>query len=547
YWRKYYRGAYATDVWIEDVSTKKFSQLTDFDGLDSWPMWSKDGGIYFVSDRDGGGLTNIWRVSDSGGKADKVTSFKTGDVRFPSISADGRVIVFEHDFGVWKLDTSSKKVTPIKLDIDAETEENDSEVRSFASEADDYDLAPNSRRIVVSTHGEIFTVPVEEGDVKQLTDSAAREVNVTYSPDGKWVTFVSDRSGREELYVTAADGLGEAQKLTDIDALKLGYNWSPDSKEIAFTSSDSKLRKVNVAGKQIVELDSSRYSNISTPEWSPDGKWLAYSKADSSRTTDIYLLAASGEDKQAHKITFDSYDERSPRFAPDGRKLFFVRSETTGGGGGGGFGNASVQIHSVGLERLERDPDDPEERPEAESAQQGPGEGGEGAGAPRRPMNRPPHETKVDWAGMKHRTRQVTRMPFPISNFIIAPDSRTIVFVTSEPSATAPTPVVYSIQEDGKRLTRITAGGPPQAEGEGGAGFGFGGGISDLNISRDGRTLFFKERDGIYSVPLGTGAATAGATATAAAGRGAVGGGGGEGARRRISFNVRVKINRPAE
>src|SRR5205807_2591153 len=278
------------------------------------------------------------------------------------------------------------------------------------------------------------------------------------------------RSGREELYVTMVDGQGEPQKLTDIDALKNGYNWSPDSKEIAFTASDSKLRKITVASKQIVELDSSRYSNISTPEWSPDGKWLAYSKADSSRTTDIYLLAASGEDKQAHKITFDSYDERSPRFAPDGRKLFFVRSETTGGGGGGGFGNASVQIHSVGLERLERDPDDPEERPEAESPQPPAGEG-EGAGAPRRPMNR-----------------------------------------------------------------------PPQAEGEGGAGFGFGGGISDLNISRDGRTLFFKERDGIYSVPLGTGAATTGATTTAAAGRGTTGGGGVEGARRRISFNVRVKI-----
>ena len=547
YWRKYYRGAYQTDVWIEDISAKKFTQLTDFDGLDSWPMWSRDGDIYFVSDRDGGGLTNLWRISESGGKAEKVTLFKSGDVRFPSISSDGRTIVFEHDFGIWKLDTASKKVTPIHLDINAETEENDTEMRAFNSEADDYDLAPNSRRIVLSVHGEIFTVPVEEGDVRQITDSSARDRAVNYSPDGKWLAFISDRSGREELYVVAIDGSGEAQKLTDIDALKLGYNWSPDSKDIAFTASDSKLRKVNVAGKQIVELDSSRYGNISTPEWSPDGKWLAYSKADASRTTDVYLLAASGEDKQAHKITFDSYDERSPRFAPDGRKLFFVRSETTGGGGGGGFGNASVQIHSVGLERLERDPDDPEERPEADSLQPPAPEGGEGAGAPRRPMNRPPHETKVDWAGMKHRTRQVTRMPFPISNFTIAPDSRTIVFVTSEPSATAPTPVIYSIQEDGKRLTRITAGGPPQAEGEGGGGFGFGGGISDLTISRDGRTLFFKEREGIYSVPLGTGAATAGATATAAVGRGGAGGGGGEGARRRISFNVRVKINRPAE
>ena len=61
YWRKYYRGAYATDVWIEDVLSQKFTQVTDFDGLDSWPMWSRDGDIYFVSDRDGGGLTNIWR------------------------------------------------------------------------------------------------------------------------------------------------------------------------------------------------------------------------------------------------------------------------------------------------------------------------------------------------------------------------------------------------------------------------------------------------------------------------------------------------------
>src|SRR5437588_4428971 len=410
-------------------------------------MWSHDGDVYFVSDRDGGGLTNIWRISENGGKAERVTGFKSGDVRFPSVSSDGRTIVFEHDFGIWKLNTASKKATPIHLDINAETEENDTEMRAFNSEADDYDLAPNSRRIVVSVHGEIFTVPVEEGDARQITDSPARERAVNYSPDGKWLSFISDRSGREELYVVAIDGSGDVQKLTYIDALKFGYNWSPDSKEIAFTSSDSKLRKVNVAGKQIVELDASRYGNISTPEWSPDGKWLAFSKADASRTTDVYLLAASGEDKQAHKITFDSYDERSTRFAPDGRKLFFIRAETTGGGGGG-FGNASVQIHSVGLERLERHPDDPEECPVAESPP-APGEGGDAAATPRRPMNRPPHETKMDWTGLKHRTRQVTRMPFAISSYTVAPDSRTIVFVTSEPSATASVPVIYAIQEYG--------------------------------------------------------------------------------------------------
>jgi tricorn protease len=536
YWRKFYRGSYQTDVWVEDIAAKKFSQVTDFEGMDSWPMWGRDGGIYFVSDRDGNGLTNIWRVDDSGGKAEKVTSFRSGDVRFPSISADGRVIVFEHDFGIWKLDTAGKKVSQIRLDIDAETQENDSEVRSFASEADDYDVAPNSRRLVVSTHGELFTVPVDEGDIRQITDSAARDRNVAYSPDGKWLAFVSDRSGREELYVTGTDGAGEPQKLTDIDTLKLGYNWSPDSKEIAFTSSDSKLRKVNVATKQIAELDSSRYGNVSAPEWSPDGKWLAYSKSDASRTSDIYVVASAGQD-QPHKVTFDSYDERGPRFSPDGRKLYFIRIDGIGGGGGA---TPSVQIYSVGLERLERDPDDPEERPEAEAGPAAAGEGAEGAGPQRRPANRPPHETKMDWAGMKRRTRQITRMPFPVSNYIVAPDSRTLIFVTSEPAATASVPVVYSIQDDGRRLTRVISGGAPQGEGGGGpGGGGFGGGIGNLNISRDGRTLFFSERNGIYTVSLGGGAAAL----TAA--RGATGGG--EGARRRINFNVRVKINRPAE
>ena len=94
-------------------------------------------------------------------------------MRFPSISADGRVIVFEHDFGIWKLDTGSKKVTPIKLDIDAETEENDSEMRDVQLPKLTITISRrHARRIVVSTHGEIFTVPVEEGDVKQITDSS---------------------------------------------------------------------------------------------------------------------------------------------------------------------------------------------------------------------------------------------------------------------------------------------------------------------------------------------------------------------------------------
>jgi tricorn protease len=545
YWRKYYRGATQSDIVVMDVASKRFTQITDFDGHDSWPMWGHDGAIYFVSDREGNGLTNIWRIPDSGGKADRVTSFKSGDVRWPSVSADGRVIVFEHDFGIWKLDLNSRNTTPITLNIAAETQENLSEVQTFNSQADDYDLAPSSRRIALSIHGEVFTAPVEEGDLKQVTEGPARDRSVSYSPDGKSISFVSDRSGREELYVTSTDGTGEPRQITDIDTLKLGYSWSPDSKEIAFATSDGKLRKVDATTKQLAMLDSSNYGNIAAPVWSPDGKWIAYSKADVTRTSDIYVIASSGAEKEPHKLTFDSSSDTNPRFAPDGRKLFFQRIEASGGATPN-----SVQIYSVFLERLDRDPDDPEERAEPEASPGG-GEAGTEDGPPARraqgERRQPPKEIKMDWAGLKRRTRQITRMPFPIFSYTVAPDSRTIVFVTSEPAGTANLPVIYSVQDDGKRLTRITSGQPPSTEGgPGGQGGGFGGGISGLNVSRDGRTLFFSERDAIYSVPLPA-SPPPGSAAAAAAAASAPGSGRGEATRRRINFNVRVRLDRPAE
>lgn len=534
YWRKFYRGAYQSDVTVVDIAEKKFKDLTDFDGMDSFPMWSQDGHIYFVSDREGGGLTNLYRVSEKGGKAERVSDFKSGDVRFPAMSSDGKVIVFEHDFGIWKLDVPSKKVTPIKLGIAAETQESLTEVREFNSLADDYDLAPNGRRIVLSIYGEIFTAPVEEGDLKQITDAPTRDVNPQYSPDGKWVTFVSDRSGREEIYVVAADGSGEAKKLTDVDALKSGFAWSPDSKEIAFTASDNKLRKVNAETTQVMELMSSKYGNISTPVWSPDGKWVAYSKPDQTRTSDIYLIPTFGGEEK--KVTFDSYSDTNPRFSPDGRKLYFVRVE-----GFGGFGvQTQSHIYAVALERETRDPSEPEERTEPTEPTD--------EGTPRRssaPRSQPPKEIQIDWSGLKRRTRQLTRMAYPVFSYAISPDSRTIVFVVNETVGTRGTPVIYSIQEDGRRLARITSGATTgdDRDDERPRGFGgFGGGIGSLNLSRDGRTLFFREGGSVYSVPMSSGVGggmSSRFSSSASAG--------GESARRRVSFTAKVKVDLPAQ
>jgi tricorn protease len=569
YWRKYYRGAYQSDVTVMDLNSKTFKDVTHFDGMDSWPLWGRDGFIYFVSDREGKGLTNVWRVRDTGGQDEQITHFTTGDVRFPGISGDGKTIVFEHDYGIWKLDVASRDVKPITLEIAAETQETLTEFREFNSTVDDYDLAPDGKRVVLGVYGELFSVPTDEegGDLRQLTEGASRDRDVQYAPDGKSIAFVSDQTGREEIHVIAADGSGPARRLTDLDTLKSSIVWSPDSKLVAFTTSDRKLYTIGADGKNLKELASTNYGPIGPPAWSPDGKLIAYSKADVTRSTDVYLIPSTGGEEK--KITFDSADEGNPRFSADGTKVYFIRRE----------GEITVdarpasQIFCVPLEKLTRDPDEPEQRPDGST------EGGPGTGRAMAARTVTAKTPTIDWAGLKRRTRQVTRAA-SVFNYLPANDGRTLIFVASEAGAGGAGPPgavggrggggtasIYSIQDNGKRMTRIAAA-TPRAAGEvgddrpRGMRGGFRAGITGLRLTKDGRTLYFQEGESVYTTSVGGGGGGGGGPAAMAAqgggggprggggggaGDAAAAGGGGGGAKRRINFNVTVRIDKPQE
>ena len=571
YWRKMYRGAYQTDVTVMDVASKTFKDITEFDGLDSWPMWSKDGFVYFVSDRDGNGLTNLWRVSDKGGDAEKVTQFTAGDVRFPSISGDGKTIVFEHDFGVWKLDLASKKASPLKFDIVAETQETLVDWRDFNSQVDDYDVAPDGKRVAFSIHGGVFTAPTDEGDLVQITDSADRDQDVDYSPDGKLLAYSSDKDGREEIYIVPVDGTAPAKKITSIDALKGGSEWSPDSKWLLVSTSDGKLMKVDASGKEAAkELVASKYGAINTAHWSPDGKSIVYARSDVTRSSDVYLIPSTGGEEK--KITFDSGDEMNPKFSADGLKVYFVRRE-------GDFSEGQrpqAHVFVVPLEKLDRDPLEPAP---AEANEGGPGGGGRGgfAGMARAAAAvTPAKDVKIDWAGLKRRTRQVTPNTLSAFNYIVANDGKTIIFVGSEGGGGigrggaggggGGAPTLYSIQDDGKRLSRITSGGAAPADtGNDGPPRGFrgrfGGGMTGLALTRDGRTIFYQEGDGVYSVGMGgTPIGDGGSGGGAGVGRGGAGGGrggiaaalgaatgGGGSSGKKVTFTAKVKVDKPAE
>ncbi|HUA85935.1 MAG TPA: S41 family peptidase [Bryobacteraceae bacterium] len=552
--RKHYRGSYAVDLWVEDITTKKFTRLGDdvYKGNYLWPMYGRNGEIYYVADEMPDeksvkwgspeiykSVNNIWKISDRGGKPVQVTHHSDGNLYFPSISADGKTIVYEDNFGLWKLDTASGRSTEIRIDIKSDPKENATELVTINNQAQGFNLSPSTRRAAISTHGEIFTIATGRGEVQRVTDTPWREDDPRWSPDGKWIAFVSDRTGRQEVWI--ADEMGRGlKKLSDADCDKPSVVWAPDSKSLLWSGSDHKLRHVDISsgGTQIVAT--SDVAAIATPQFSPDGAWISYSKRDRWLRDHVYIQPASGGTE--HMIGADDFLISSgARWTPDGKHLLFLGG--VGAPAMSALNRTILQIYSLSLTRSARNPDDHDVDTEAQAEAETPRRGGAEAMAK--------VDIKIEWDGIGQRIHQLTHMPGSVMVVSPSPDGRTYAFMAQNAGSDQPGPPgLYVIAEDGTRLTRIpnaVAQGEGGGRGGRGGGGGFGGAAPEW--SKDGRSLYFLQGGGIYMVAVPASVESPAPAAPA--------GGGGRGAGpaagvapstpRRISFTVHMEIDRAAE
>ncbi len=562
WWRKHYRGSYAADLWVLDVDSKSSRKLLDADLPDSekpnnfWPLYG-NGEIFFVSDREvqakAGSkdamrsANNIWKIPEGGGKPVQITHHKDGSLFFPSISSDGKVIVYEENFGLWKLDTATGRTSEVKIDITSDDKENEHSLLTIHNEADSYDLSPSTKRAAISAHGEIFTIATDRGDVSRVTHSYWRDTGPKWSPDGKRIAFVSDQSGREEVWLADAGG-SNTRKLSDTGSEKGTIVWAPDSKSLAYTALDHKLYVVDPGTGQAKAVAANDAGNIQTPEFSPDSKWISFTKQDGDLRPHVCIVPSAGGEE--HRIKDEVlFATTGARWSHDGKRLIFLGGYVQGGSAA--LRQNTASLYSVSLSReekdsLRRDIDDEEQAMAAERA-----------AAERGPRaNRETPEVRIDWDGLDRRFRQLTRLSENITSVAVSPDSRTYAFVVAEDAETEGRPAasIYTVQENGEQLRRVLQSQPPQeGEEEPPGGGGPGAGLSSIQFSKDGRTLFFHQNNGIWSVPLGAadgpGRAGAGAAAGTGAGAGssAAAASSGEGARKRVNFTVRVEVDLPQE
>ena len=566
--RKHYRGQYAADLWVMDVASKTYTKLgdPDYKGNYLWPMYGRNGEIYFVSDRTPNeknikyagpevmkSVNNIWKVSDKGGTPVQVTHHADGNLFFPSISADGRAIVYEDNFGLWKLDTASGKSTEIRIDIKSDSKENDVELVSISNQAESFHLSPSNKRAAITAHGEIFTIATGRGEPQRVSESPWREQDPRWSPDGKWIAYVSDRTGRQEVWIS--DELAKSQKqLSDADCDKTPLTWSPDSKTLLWSGSDHKLRRVDIDKGSTDVLASSNAGNIASPQFSPDGKFVSYTKPDDLLRNHVWIkdLDSGAE----HMITSAEFQVSSgAKWTADGKKLLVL-----GGLGIPGIASTArgtTQLYAISLTHVDKNPDDRDVDTEAEAeaalAETNGGRGGRGTGAA------PKVDVKIEWDGIGRRVKKLTNMPGSVLNVEPAPDSRIFAFAAiggspaaAEGGTTGGGPALYTITEDGSRVTRLSS--PPAEAGRGGGGRGPGafGGSSEPQWARDSRSLYFLQAGSIYAIAI---PAPATDNAPSTGGRGGRGGSTTSASAtatpaptpRRVDFTVRMLVDRPAE
>lgn len=420
-WRKEYRGNAAASIAIMNVSNGSINEITNTDmqqfrtfANNVFPMWGADGQVYFASERDG--TFNLWRMSPKGGAPQQVTTFKNGGVFFPSISPDGRHIVFQNDFDLYTVDVPSGRAKKLNLSVAFDAKETDVEVIPVQSRAEGFSISPSGDYMAVDFHGEIMIVPTEAGvgEKTQVTNSAWRDRGELYSPDGRKIAYISDEGGEQQVWLYDIAS-ATRKKLTSLPAEKDNLVWAPNSQKLAF-GADNKLYEVDVAGTPPRELTHNPAGGYTVSQYSSDGNWLVYTHRDDEQNADVYLYDI--KNKKEYDVASGPWNEANGQLTPDGKTLVFTSNRDGG----------ANQLFAIPLSKITEDPNDPlvRERVRRESAGRGGrGGGGGSGGAADAAAAEPIH---VDMNGIDKRAIQLTRGAPGVGGYFLSRDGRTIYF-----------------------------------------------------------------------------------------------------------------------
>jgi tricorn protease len=318
---KYYRGGMADDIWIHDFETRETVNITNNDAQDIIPMWFGDE-IYFLSDRDR--IMNLFAYNLKTGETRKVTHFNEYDIKFPS--KGNQSIIFENGGYIFNFDIAAQHADKITILIADDQITGRDEFKDASKFINTWAVSPDGKRMTFGARGDVWTVPAENGITRNLTQSpGVHDRNVGWSPDGKYISFISDRTGEDEIYIQEQAGNEPAVQITyNSSNYKYNPSWSPDSKKLMWSNRNQQLLYVNIETKMITIVEHSPDGEIMSYQWSPDSRWIAYVMPTKDEMNRIWIY--STETNKKEPVTDGWYSSSLPAFSSDGNYLFFTSS-----------------------------------------------------------------------------------------------------------------------------------------------------------------------------------------------------------------------------
>jgi tricorn protease len=319
-WKRY-TGGMAQDIWIYNFKTNQIAQLPHTEWTDTFPMWHQDT-IYFASDRGPEHRLNLYSYSLKTKEIRPLTHFTEFDVLWPSLGSDA--IVFENGGYLYVFDLATEKAQKLVVYLPGDRELARKHWANVSKLITSFDLSPDGKRALLTARGDVFTVPAKEGSIRNLPHSpGVREKSAAWSPDGRWVAYISDRTGEDELYITPQDGMAaETRITTDGSMERLAPVWSPDSKKLLYADKSLRLFYVDISQKKPVLIDKARYFDLNEYIWSPDSHWAAYGKQSENHNQVLYFYSLA--ESKITPLTTDFYNSHSPAFDPEGRYFYFL-------------------------------------------------------------------------------------------------------------------------------------------------------------------------------------------------------------------------------
>jgi len=326
-WR-HYRGGRTHPISVMNLADHSVEKLPWNNSNDAEPMWIGNT-IYFLSDRNH--TANLFAYRTDTKQVTQLTQHDDFDIMTASAGADA--IVYEQAGYLHLVDAKSGKSTRLNIEVTGDLPWTRPQFKKVASMIRNYTLSPTGVRAAFEARGEIFTVPTEKGDYRNLTQSAgAHDRSPVWSPDGAQLAWLSDASGEYQLMIGDPIGVTAARAVAlPNTGFYSAPAWSPDGKQILVQDNHRNLWTIEVASGKATKIDVDSYPDPGRQfdaTWSPDSRWVAYSKNLPSRLRAIFVYSLA--DQKAHQVTDGLADSISPAFDLNGKYLYFLASTNYG-------------------------------------------------------------------------------------------------------------------------------------------------------------------------------------------------------------------------